>query len=176
MLPSLRLRLVAAFVSVIVVTLVFASVGSVVLLRQQQTEFARQRFGRLVDPFALRVQQMEAAGVPLTRMRAELIEVAQYYEIRILLLDSSARVVADTDNEQNLVGVTLNVSEAPQQPSEESSTATSSAMPPASACRGRSCSQAAVTSLEGTATTRRRPESIEPKPPWPGAAGLATKR
>ena len=122
MLPSLRLRLVAAFVSVIVITLIFASVGSVVLLRQQQTEFARQRFGRLVDPFALRLQQMEAAGLPVTRMRAELIEAAQYYEIRILLLDSSARVVVDTDGEQSLVGVTLNVSEAPQPPSEQTLT------------------------------------------------------
>lgn len=119
MLPSLRLRLVAAFVSVIVITLIFASVGSVVLLRQQQTEFARQRFGRLVDPFALRVQQMEKAGLSLPLIRSELVEAARYYEIRIVLLDSAARVVLDTDPEQDLLGVTLNVSEAAQTPDQQ---------------------------------------------------------
>jgi signal transduction histidine kinase len=116
MLPSLRLRLVAAFVSVIGVTLIFASVGAVVLLRQQQTEFARQRYGRLVDPFALRVQQMELAGLPLTRIRADLVDAARYYEIRILLLDSADRVVVDTAAEESLVGVTFSVSEETDQP------------------------------------------------------------
>jgi signal transduction histidine kinase len=115
-LPSLRLRLVAAFVSVIVVTLIFASVGSVVLLMQQQTEFARQRYGRLVDPFALRVQQMESAGFPLSLIRTELVEAARYYEIRILLLDSTDRVMVDTDASEALVGITLNVSAAPEAP------------------------------------------------------------
>ena len=117
MLPSLRLRLVAAFTSVIVVTLIFASVGSVVLLMQQQTEFARQRYGRLVAPFALRVQQMESAGVPLPLIRTELAEAARDYEIRILLHEDGDRVVADTDGTEGLVGITLNVSEPlPDQP------------------------------------------------------------
>lgn len=114
MLLSLRLRLMVAFLSVIMITLVFASVGAVVLLREQQTEFARQRYGRLVDPFALRVQQMERAGFPLYRIRAELADPAGYYEVRLLLLDEDNKVVLDTNTQEDMVGITLAVDAPPQ--------------------------------------------------------------
>lgn len=109
MILSLRLRLMVAFLSVIVITLTFASVGAVVLLREQQTEFARQRYGRLVDPFALRVQQMERAGYPLFRIRSELSDPASYYEVRLLLLDGDNQVVLDTAPDEEMLGVTLAV-------------------------------------------------------------------
>ncbi len=96
-----------AFLSVIVITLTFASVGAVVLLREQQTEFARQRYGRLVDPFALRVQQMERAGYPLFRIRSELADPASYYEVRLLLLDDTNQVILDTGAGEEMLGVTL---------------------------------------------------------------------
>lgn len=115
MLPSLRLRLVAGFTVVIAFTLLFASVGTVLLLRDQQTEFAQQRFGRLVDPFASRVQQLELSGVPLTRIRAELVDAAHYYDVRVLLLNGDDQVVVDTADGQTLVGLTVNVS-GEQQP------------------------------------------------------------
>jgi HAMP domain-containing protein len=111
---SLRLRLMVAFLSVIMITLMFASVGAVVLLREQQTEFARQRYGRLVDPFAMRVQQMERAGFPLFRMRSELGDPAGYYEVRILLLDEENRVVLDTDPQEGMVGITLAIDPPPE--------------------------------------------------------------
>lgn len=111
MLPSLRLRLVAGFGGVILLTLVFASVGAVLLLRDQQTEFARERYGRLVDPFAIRVQQMELVGLPLSRIRAELVDAARYYEIRVILLDQDDQVVLDTDPGESLLGLTIDVSE-----------------------------------------------------------------
>ncbi len=103
-----------AFLSVIMITLVFASVGAVVLLREQQTEFARQRYGRLVDPFALRVQQMEHAGFPLYRIRAELADPAGYYEVRLLLLDEGNRVVLDSNAQEDMLGITLAVDTPPQ--------------------------------------------------------------
>ena len=111
MLPSLRLRLVLGFTFVIAFTLLFASLGSVLLLRDQQTEFAQQRFGRLVDPFAARVQQLELVGVPLSRIRAELVDAARYYDVRVLLVNENDQVVVDTAAGQSLVGLSVDVTD-----------------------------------------------------------------
>lgn len=107
MLRSLRLRMLAGFAVVIALTLVFASVGAVLLLRDQQKEAAEQRVGLLVAPFATRVQTMEVAGWPLTRIRSEMVGLARYYGVRVLLLDSRGRVIADTDDDEGMLETIL---------------------------------------------------------------------
>lgn len=109
MLPSLSLRLVVGFGIAIVFTLALASIGTMVLLRDQQIENAQQRYGRLADPFAYQVQQMELVGWPTSRIRAELLDRARYYDVRLVLLDSEGRVVVDTDEGEELLGSTISV-------------------------------------------------------------------
>ena len=109
MLPSLSLRLVVGFGIVIVFTLAFASIGTMVLLRDQQIESAQQRFGRLADPFAYQVQQMELVGWPTSRIRTELLDRARYYDVRLVLLDNEDRVIVDTEDGEPLLGSTVTV-------------------------------------------------------------------
>ena len=107
MLHSLRFRLLAGFGVVIVLTLLLASLGAVWMLRDQQTEFAEQSYGRLVVLFASRAQQMELIGWPPSRIREELVEPARYYDIRILLVDRDGRVIADTDDSEDMLDMRL---------------------------------------------------------------------
>ena len=91
-LRSLRLRLLAGFGLVIAISLLLAGFASVWLLRDQQAEWAEQRIGRLVPTFSERVLAMELFGWPHERIRSDLVPLADYFGVRIMLLDSSGRV------------------------------------------------------------------------------------
>jgi signal transduction histidine kinase len=108
-LGGLRLRLIAGFGLVIAVSLVFAGFSSLVLLRDQQAESAEQRFGRLVPGFTESVMAWELFGWPRSRIRAELTPLADYFDVRIFLLDGDCRVILDTDDREPMLGATLNI-------------------------------------------------------------------
>src|SRR5204862_4869603 len=99
MLRSFRARLVAGFAVVIVLTLVLAASAFVLLLREQQAEAARQRIGTLVGPITEGARNMESLGWPNQAIRSQLTNVARYYDIRILMVDSGSHVVVDTDSQ-----------------------------------------------------------------------------
>ena len=114
-LGSLRLRMLAGFGLVIAISLLFAGFASVWLLRDQQAEWAEQRIGRLVPTFSDRVLQMELFGWPYERIRAELVPWAEYFDVRIMLLDGDQRVLLDTDDAQPMLGMTLSAAGRPSQ-------------------------------------------------------------
>ena len=111
-LRSLRLRLLAGFGLVIAISLLFVGFASVWLLRDQQAEWAEQRIGRLVPTFSERVLEMELWGWPRQRIRAELVPWAEYFDVRVLLLDADGQVIVDTDDRQPMVGQSLDVATA----------------------------------------------------------------
>lgn len=113
-LSGLRLRLLAGFALVIAISLVLAGFSSVLLLRDQQAESAEQRIGRLIPGFSERVMEMELFGWPRSRIRAELTPLADYYGVRIFLLDRDRRVILDTDEHEPMLGTTLNIAAGPR--------------------------------------------------------------
>ena len=107
MLRSFRARLLAGFAIVVALTLFLSASGFVLLLREQQAEAARQRIGVLVVPITQSARNMELLGWPPQVIRSQLTSVAQYYGIRILMLDARSHVVIDTDPRQSMVGDAL---------------------------------------------------------------------
>lgn len=107
---SLRLRLLAGFALVIVLSLFLSGSASVLLLRDQQAEAAEQRIGRLVAPLSQIVEQMVTGGWPRDLMRERLAFYAGYYDVRILLLDAGQRVVLDTAAQESMLDTWLPVS------------------------------------------------------------------
>ena len=108
-LRSLRLRLLAGFGLVIAISLLLGGFASVWLLRDQQAEWAEQRIGRLVPTFSERVLAMELFGWPPERIRSDLVPLADYFAVRIMLLDGEGRVTLDTDDQQPMLGDMLNI-------------------------------------------------------------------
>ena len=109
MLRSLRLRLLAGFGLVIALSLLFAGVASVLLLRDQQTEMAEQRIGRLVTPLSAYAFEMELIGWPHQRISARLTDFARVFDIRILLVGRDQRVIVDTADPADMLGQSLEI-------------------------------------------------------------------
>lgn len=109
MLGSFRFRLLAGFGIVIGLTLFLSASGFVLLLRQQQTEAAEQRIGLLVEPIATRTRELVLLGWPQEMISATLQDIATYYDVRVLVLDSSERVVIDTHPKREMLGLTLHL-------------------------------------------------------------------
>lgn len=109
MLGSFRARLLAGFGIVIVLTLFLSASAFVLLLRQQQAEAAQQRIGILVDPLTEEAQYMQLIGWSRPQISAALSSFAIYYDIRILMLDPSNRVVIDTEPRHEAIGLTLDI-------------------------------------------------------------------
>ncbi|MGE3961805.1 MAG: sensor histidine kinase [Dehalococcoidia bacterium] len=109
MLHSFRSRLLAGFAIVILITLSFAAVLVALLLRDQQTEAAEARIGVLVAPITEIARQRELLGWPDELIRTELLAYSDAFELRILMLDRSDRVVVDTAEDEPLLGAVLEV-------------------------------------------------------------------
>jgi len=105
----------ASFALVIALSLFLAGAVSVWLIRDQQAEAAEKGLGRLVYPLAARLAEMQLSGYPSERIASELATNARYYDVRILLIDSSQRVVLDTDSEDPALGE--QIAEAAERPS-----------------------------------------------------------
>lgn len=99
--------MLAGFGIVIVLTLFLSASGFVLLLREQQAQAAQQRIGILVEPITNEAQWRERQGWSRAAIQAKLSEIATYYDIRILMLDQSNRVVIDTEPRQQAIGMTL---------------------------------------------------------------------
>ncbi len=112
MLGSFRARLLAGFGIVIVLTLFLSASGFVLLLRQQQTEAARQKIGILVDPITSEAEDRELRGWSRPAIGDWLTGLATYYDIRILMLDAADRVVIDTEPSHQAIGLTLDIPDA----------------------------------------------------------------
>ncbi len=112
MLRSFKSRLLAGLAVVIVLSLFLSASAFVLLLRQQQTESAQQRIGLLVGPLTEGARNMELRGWTTQTMREVLSEIGRDYNIRILLMDSTSRVILDTDPRQTLLGEQLPLEKA----------------------------------------------------------------
>ncbi|MGE3411293.1 MAG: ATP-binding protein [Dehalococcoidia bacterium] len=99
--------MLASFALVIALSLFLAGVVSVWLIRDQQAESAEKGIGRLVDPLSNQMQAMQLSGYPAERVAQELANLARYFEVRILLLDSEQRVVLDTNLRNPALGETI---------------------------------------------------------------------
>jgi len=104
MLGSLRARLIISFALVVGLAVFLAGAGALFLLRDQQQETARERYGRVVEPMNLRVAALEQSGASLNDIRAYLREQADQAQMRILLLDQDLAVVFDSDASAGLFG------------------------------------------------------------------------
>jgi signal transduction histidine kinase len=109
MLHSFRARLLSGFAIVIILTLILSASAVAWLLREQQAEAAEARIGLLVGPITEGAREREVLGWPPQLIRAELVSVATYYDIRILMLDDDQRVIIDTEHDEPLLGEVLDV-------------------------------------------------------------------
>jgi signal transduction histidine kinase len=105
MFPTLRVKLILAFLLAVFVTVALTGLGSFFLLRDQQVRSERERIGQLVVPASLEVEALGVAGVSIDMMRDYLLERARDWKVRFLLVDANFKVLADTENE--LVGQTF---------------------------------------------------------------------
>ena len=71
---SLRSRLILSFGILIFLTLFLAGSTTVLLLRDEQAETARERVGRLAEPVALRSVFLEASGATAAEIETVLYE------------------------------------------------------------------------------------------------------
>jgi signal transduction histidine kinase len=108
MLHTLRTRLILAFASVTLVSLLVALVGFLVLIRDREISAAREHVGQLVDPVAWSVQNLTQQGATEEQIAAYLDERANTLGVRFLLLDSHSRVLNDSGRQ--LAGQTLDIS------------------------------------------------------------------
>ncbi|TAK36020.1 MAG: sensor histidine kinase [Chloroflexota bacterium] len=99
---SLRARLIASYAFVIFLSLFLAGSAFIYLLRTYQTEARLNQFAGLVTPIAGQVWTLERQGSTPAQMSDLLREQATEMKVRILLLDSSQRVVVDTAEDSSL--------------------------------------------------------------------------
>ena len=100
MLGSLRARLIVSFALVVGLAVFLAGAGALFLLRDEQQQTARERYGRYAEPMALRVQAIEQNKGTLADIRALLAQQATDTGLRMLLLDQDLQVVYDSENNQ----------------------------------------------------------------------------
>jgi len=108
MFGTLRTRLIFAFASVTLVSLLVALVAFLFIIRDREIGAARDRIGRLVNPVAWEVQALSQEGRTEPEIAAYLNDQAQELQVRFLLLDVSSRVVEDSGHQ--IEGQTLNLS------------------------------------------------------------------
>ena len=113
MLASFRARLIVGFALVIALALFLSASGFVLLLRQEQNQAAEQRIGLLVGPISEGTRNLQQAGWPAAVIRSQLVEVADHYQFRVLMVDQQQRVVMDTALDESLLGQTLEVLQGP---------------------------------------------------------------
>jgi len=98
MLGSLRARLVISFALVVGLAVFLAGAGALFLLRDQQQETARERYGHLAEPISVNVDAMAQRGGTLGQIKAYVQSAAEQANVRVLLLDEDALVVFDSQD------------------------------------------------------------------------------
>ncbi len=114
MLRSLSARLLVAFAFVIVLSLALSGVGTLFLLRDREQEDAEERVGRLAEPLTMAAALLEQAGLDEVQIRNLLQDYAESFDVRVLLVDESGRVAADTEG--GLTGYTVEAFQGPGLP------------------------------------------------------------
>jgi signal transduction histidine kinase len=109
MIRSLRLRLLLSFGLVIALSLVLAGFASMLLLRDQESQAAEERIGRLVDPLSRAYNEMTFVGWPQRRIEPQLAAYAEFFDVRVLLVDAEYRVVFDSLGTDSMTGEVLAV-------------------------------------------------------------------
>ena len=109
MFASFRARLIAGFALVIALTLFLSASGFMLMLRQEQNQAAEQRIGLLVGPISEGTRNLQQAGWPPAVVRSQLVEVADHYQFRVLMVDQQQRVVMDTGPDEGLLGETFDI-------------------------------------------------------------------
>jgi signal transduction histidine kinase len=98
MLGSLRARLIVSFAVVVALAVFLAGAGALFLLRDQQQEAARERYGRHAEPIDDRVESMLALGRTRADVEAYLTERAAELGLRLVLVDEDLLTVFDSEN------------------------------------------------------------------------------
>jgi signal transduction histidine kinase len=96
MLGSLRARLIVSFAVVVALAVFLAGAGALFLLRDQQQEAARQRYGRHAEPINDRVASMLALGSTRGEVEEYLTGRARELGLRLVLVDENLLAVWDS--------------------------------------------------------------------------------
>lgn len=113
MVRTLRAKLILAFASVTLISLLVALVGFLYLIRDREISAARERVGVLVTPVAFQVQLKAQAGVSQQDIVDYLNEEARLLQVRFLLLSTdSPQPIVLNDSSGQLTGKTLDLSTA----------------------------------------------------------------
>ena len=110
MFRSLRAKLILAFASVTLLSLLVALVGFLYMIRQTEVNAARERIGQYVGPVALQVQEYAQVGASEQQLIDYLDQEAKVLNVRFLLLaaDSPQPTVLN-DSSGQLTGKTLDL-------------------------------------------------------------------
>ncbi|MBI5287613.1 MAG: HAMP domain-containing histidine kinase [Chloroflexi bacterium] len=101
MLGSLRARLIVSFALVVALAVFLAGAGALFLLRDNQQEDARARYGRLTEPLTLGIAALAADNTrSIVDIEGFIDDRSREYGARILLLDGDQVVVHDTEGGQ----------------------------------------------------------------------------
>jgi signal transduction histidine kinase len=104
---TLSSRIVLAFALVIVFSLTLSAIGTLFLLRDKERESAEERVGRLAVPLNLAVALLEQRDVSQAEVQSVVLDYAQSFDVRVLLVDANGRVVFDSQS--RLAGSTVDV-------------------------------------------------------------------
>jgi signal transduction histidine kinase len=106
-LGSLRAKLIASYVVVVVLTLILAGSGFAYVIRLYQTQLRLNQLADLAVPLAIQVRSLQRAGVSSPELNQFLQDQAADLDVRILLLDPNHKVTLDTST--TFLGKTLPV-------------------------------------------------------------------
>ena len=107
MIHSLRLRLLLSFGVVIALILILIAVASLFLLRDHEARRAEERIGHLVGPISQAYDEMAFVGWSRQRIDPQLAAYAEFFDVRVLLVDGDGRVIFDSTAADSLVGETM---------------------------------------------------------------------
>ncbi|MBI2953175.1 MAG: HAMP domain-containing protein [Chloroflexi bacterium] len=99
MFSDLRSKLIAAFVSVILLSLLLASAAFVFLLRGYQTQLKLRQLEDIAVPMSYQAQLLERAGASPEQIGLFLQDQTKDLNVRILLLDPEGIVAEDSQGE-----------------------------------------------------------------------------
>ena len=124
MIHSLRTRLILSFGLVIALSVVLIAIASLLLLRDHEARSAEERIGHLVQPISSAYNEMALVGWSRDRIEPQLAAYAEFFDVRVLLVDGDDRVILDSTAADSLVGELLTVPEVDIGSESEGSTGT----------------------------------------------------
>lgn len=111
-LSSLRSRLIASYCAIALLTLISGAMSVTLLVWRYQQEIVASRLSDLSIPLLLQIRQENTRGATLSSILEVLKQTAEQANIRILLVTTNGRVLADTDPSVPWQGTTVVFPEA----------------------------------------------------------------